>query len=284
MSVHDYKSAKRRVIKLVSDIKANQKSPFLYQGVINPITQKLGIKVKEENLPFSEGSYVPLSPPQIIIDPRINDPDRRNFTFFHEITHHLIAQDDDLIEFLNEYAYHNEEHTLERLCNVGATEFLAPLREVQALIQEQGFHISLIEVLDQLFPASKPALALQLAEAAPHQCVVVVCEYGLPPTRGQEQSGFSFASPLQPYLFVQYAATSPLCKYPCGRFAAIPSDHLIGAAFQNRRSLKGQANIPLPSGKLWTTDCDAHFYLGKIYAAFNITPAPAKEQLSLGFF
>lgn len=284
MGIHDYRSAKQRVVKLVSNEKTAFQPPFHYRGIYDPIAQKLGIEVKESELPFSEGSYVPSSPPQIIIDPRIHDPDRLNFTFFHEITHHLIAQDNDLIEFLNEYAYNEEDRTLERLCNIGATEFLAPLSEIHAIIEAQGFRISLIELLDQRFPASKPALALQLAEAAPHQCVIVICEHGLPPRKGQEHPGFSFAGPQQPYLFVQYAATSPSCKYPCGRFAPIPQNHLIWAAYQDNRSLKGQATIPLPSGRVWTTNCDAHFYLGKVYAAFNITAPPAKEQLSLGFF
>ena len=123
------------MLDLVESVRKNVGGPFYYRGVRDPVADYLGIKVMEKQMPLDEGQYIPSSPPQIVIDPVINDPDRRNSTFFHEVTHHLIAQDDDLTEFLNEHAYYHYEKVLERLCNIGAAEFLIPAADVRAAIE-----------------------------------------------------------------------------------------------------------------------------------------------------
>ncbi|RIK43620.1 MAG: hypothetical protein DCC55_05110 [Chloroflexi bacterium] len=283
MQLQNDKSVRRRVLDLVESVRKNVGGPFYYRGVRDPVADYLGIKVMEKQMPLDEGQYIPSSPPQIVIDPVINDPDRRNFTFFHEVTHHLIAQDDDLTEFLNEHAYYHYEKVLERLCNIGAAEFLIPAADVRAAIEREGFEMSAIEALDHVFQASKPAIAIQFATCAPHQCVVVVCEHGLPHREREQNPLFQPGNARQPYLFVQYAACSPSFAYSCGRFVVIPSNHLIESAYQERRSLKGRASIPFVSGKEWWVDCDAHFYQGKVYAAFNVTSPPSTLQLGFNF-
>lgn len=283
MQLQTDKSVRQRVQDLVEEVREKVGRSLYYRGVRDPVADFLGIQVVEKPMPLAEGQYIPSSPPQIVIDPTIRDPDRRNFTFFHEVTHHLIAQDDDLTEFLNEYAYHDYEGVLERLCNIGAAEFLIPAAHVRAAIEREGFAMRLLESLDHVYKASKPALAIQLATCAPHPCVVVVCEHGLPHHARGQNLLFQSGPTRQPYLFVQYAACSPSFAYSCGRFVAIPSNHLIASAYQERRSLKGRASIPFMSGTEWWVDCDAHFYLGKVYAAFNVTSPPSNLQLGFDF-
>ena len=283
MRVRDEKSAKRRVIELVSNAKIGICAPFQYDGVHNPVAKKFNIRIVEEKLLFDEGQYVPSSPPLIRIDPGVADPDRLNFTFFHEVTHYLIMQDDDLLEFLGEYTAKDYERMLELLCDIGAAEFLVPLSELHSIIQEQGFQVSLIETLDQRFPASKPALATRLAQAAPHKCIMAICAYGLPPCREKMAPGFVNAPPTHPRLYVQHVAISPACTYSCGRYATISPDHIIWAAYQAKCNLSGQGSIPFLSGTAWSVDCEAHYYLGKVYAAFHIDPPPSKYQQSFGF-
>lgn len=284
MRVQNEKSAKRRVTELVSNAKVGINAPIQYTGVHNPVAEKFNIRIVEEKLPFDEGQYVPSFPPLICIDPEVADPDRLNFTFFHEVTHYLIVQDDDLLEFLGEYTNKDYERMLELLCNIGAAEFLAPLSELHSIIQEQGFQVSLIETLDQRFPASKPALVTRLAEAAPHKCIMVICAYGVPLCKEKVSPGFVNASSTHPRLYVQHVAISPACIYPCGRYATISPDHIIWAAYQDKCNLSGQGNIPFLSGTVWSVDCEAHYYLGKVYAAFHIDPPPSKYQASFGFF
>lgn len=283
MQLQTDKSVRQRVQNLVDRVRSKVGGPLYYRGVRDPVADYLGIQVVEKPMPIAEGQYIPSSPPQIVIDPTIHDPDRRNFTFFHEVTHHLIAQDDDLTELLNEYAYHDYERALERLCNIGAAEFLIPAAHVRAAIEREGFAMRVLESLDHLYRASKPAIAIQLAACAPHQCVVVVCERGIPHREREQSALFQSSNARQPYLFVQYAACSPSFAYSCGRFAAIPFNHLIESAYHERRSLKGRASIPFMSGTEWLVDCDAHFYLGKVYAAFNVTSPPSDLQLGFDF-
>lgn len=89
--------------------------------------------------------------------------------------------DGELYGFLDDHSPQDLHPTLERFCHMGAAEFLVPSVEIRKIIDEQGFSIVLIRDLDEKFPASKPAIAIQLTQCASHQCIVMVCEYGLIP-------------------------------------------------------------------------------------------------------
>lgn len=284
------REAKERVIALVQGVKnaVGATSPLCYQGVDDPITKHLGITVIEQNQgsDASEGMYVrprENSPerPTIIVDTRVNDPDRLNFTFFHEVAHRLVGEDMDLLEYLNERAYTNYDQVLEKLCNVGAAEFLTPADEVRAIIDERGFSISLIEELDQLYAASKPAIAIQLAQCALHECVVVVCEYGKLPSVKVDNPLLPDSVRTTNCLFTSYASCSPSFRKSAGRYVTIPRDHLLWAIYESRSPKAGMANIPFRSGTVWPVRCEGFFYLGKVYAAFNVTEPPSPWQMSL---
>jgi len=288
MQVQTEPEARRRVRELVQRTKATaglQKAPR-YLGVKDPIADCLGILVKEEVLPLcDEGQYIPDDPPIIVLDPRIGDPDRLNFTFFHEISHHLICRDDKLYSFLHEYTAASDKHfdaALEHYCNIGAAEFLIPAEEVCKVIEEQGFSIRLVEHLEPIYPASKPAIAIQLAQCAIHQCFVVVCEWGQMPQ--QQMPQVSFLSPMdsRPQLYVLYASSSPSARYSIGRFVTVPSDHVIALAYQSQSTVKDTAPILFRSGnREWKCECEAFYYKGKVYAAFNASPPTSPKQLRL---
>lgn len=288
MGIKTEREARQRVRYLVQrtkDAAGLQRAPH-YAGVNDPIAKYLGIRVKEEPLPpTDEGQYLPVDPPIIAIAPRVSDPDRLNFTFFHEISHHLIRQDDELYSFLHEYASAKEDHfdhTLERYCNVGAAEFLIPVSDVQRAIREQGFSIKLIEHLEPLYPASKPAIAIQLAQCATHRCFVVVCEWGVMPQVSAPQASLLSLARDNPQLYVLYASSSPSAKYPIGRFVSVPNDHVIALAYQSQGTVKGKAPILFRSGnRNWTCECEAFYYRGKIYAVFNASPPTPIQQLPL---
>lgn len=286
--------ARQRVIELVKQVKAKMGIPSyaVYQGINDPVAQYLGIQVKENPLPNNaDGQYFPvnstlLTQPLIILNPQIGEPDRLNFTFFHEICHHLIRQDDELYSFLNEFAAGEFlTNTIEKYCNIGAAEFLIPGNDVRAEIDRAGFQISLLEHFDQLFPASKPAIAIQLAQCASHKCFVSIAASGIPPkSNGDAPTFFETGFTEQRVLYMQYSASSPSNKYAIARYVQIPREHLISRVFQTQSRARGRAIIPLRSQKIWECECDAIFYKGRVYASFNITPPAISSQLQPHLF
>lgn len=287
MSIITEKDAKRRIRELVLRVKNDMELEDLpnYRGVSDPIARHLKIVVKEQPVPFGDGGmYVTKSPPEIAIDPTMGNQERLNFTFFHEVCHHLIREDDELYGFLHDHSPQNMELTVEHYCNIGAAEFLAPMNLVREIINERGFNIELIGELDKVFPLSKPAIAIQLAQCASHACVVVVCEYGLIPKHNHRQYLLGgIPIPDQPQLFVRYSSGSPTYNYNTGRFIPIPKEHLITTAYDTRAPVKGRDNIPVHSGRAWPNDCEAYYYKGNVFAIFNVTVPLSPNQMAFNF-
>ena len=294
MEISTESQARQRLIERIRLVKAELiiQGSLRYQGIDDPIASYLGIHVGEARLPFSEGNYLPANPPAlpyptIIIDPRKGDTERINFTFFHEVSHHLIREDDDLYSFLNEYTLNeNFQTALESFCNLGASEFLVPSQEVRNLIEQQGFRITLVEEMDHKYLASNPAIAIQLAQCASHPCFVLVCDYGVVPDKIDSQASLLETwQPTAPQLYVLYATRSPsITKYSIARFTKIPQGHLLAHCYQNQIAVRGIAQIPFRSQTVWECDCEAFYYKGKIYAAFHIQPPPPSLSLQPRLF
>lgn len=285
MPIKTESDAKQRVRELVWQIKKelNIQHPPQYCGVNDPIASHLGIKVREQNLSPDDGLYLPGTPPRIALDPAVSEQERLNFTYFHEISHHLIREDDELYGFLDDCSPQELSPTLEKYCNIGAAEFLVPMLDLRQIISSQDFSIQLIPELDQQFPASKPAIAIQLAECAAHECIVLICEFGLLPELNPGQTGLGLRAAPQPCLFVRYSSSSPSCKYTSGRFVPIRRNHLLANAFDEKSAIKGFDSIPFRSKTNWSVACEALYYRGKVYAVFNITSPQSPAQLRLNF-
>ena len=295
MGLYSFRDAKQRLVEQVGKIKAqcNGVNPPSYQGVNDSFAKILGIKVEEKKLDFDYGGYIPANPPSrpepiIWIDPDVADYEHRNFTYFHEITHHIIREDNELYSFLNAIADRNEDMTAldDRFANIGAAEFLIPACLVSPVISEKGFSISLLPDLDLQFPASKPAIAIQLAQCASHKCFVIVCEYGVPSTPQSSQVALLPQLPNHiPQLFVRYSSKSPSQdKYTIAKFTTIPVDHLLYKAFETHQNSKGKDRIPFRSGAKWFVDCEAIYYKGRVYAAFNVTQPSSPSTLQPSLF
>ena len=295
MGVNSFRDAKRRLVEQVGKIKAqcDGLNPLSYQGVNDSFAKILGIKIEEKKLDFEYGGYIPANPPSrpeplIWIDPDEADSEHRNFTYFHEITHHIIREDNELYSFLNDIADRNEDLTAleDRFANIGAAEFLIPSDFILTVISEKGFGISLLPELDRQFPASKPAIAIQLAQCASHKCFVVVCNYGVPPN--PQLSQVALLPHLQnqlPQLYVQYSSTSPSQdKYNIAKFTLIPADHILYKVFETHHSSKGKDRIPFRSGTKWLVDCEAIYFKGRVFASFNVTQPPPSSSLQPSLF
>jgi hypothetical protein len=290
MGVTTFREAKHRLIELVKRTKSDMGGHNLtgYQGPEDPLAKHFGIKIEERSLTFDFGNYIAANPPSrptpmIILDTQAAGDVHLNFTYYHEISHHIIRQDGDLYSFLDGIATQKSDFiaVIDRFANIGAAEFLIPSEDLSLLLYERGFSIQLIPELDQQYPASKPAIAIQLAQCASHPCFVVLCEYGQIPDNNSAQRNLvdvPYGNP--PKLYVRYSSNSPSQeKYSIAKYSVIPQNHILNLAFQNQQFIKGRDRIPFKSGNGWDVDCEAMFYKGRVYGVFNISrPTPPSSQ------
>jgi hypothetical protein len=292
MSLNSFRDAEQKLIELIQSVKGAQSitAPYKYRGINDPLSQLLNFDIKEQELGGKYGLYVNNPPgkdkPLIAVDPNGSDEERLNFTYFHEVSHHMIRSDDELYEFLDKLAAKDNDLNVlkEHFADIGAAEFLLPSLEIKAIIEKNSFSIKLLLELDMKYPASKPAIAIQLARYATHKCFVVICEYGPIPYEIGEQSRISLPTETEGkvgnnYLHVRYAASSPSNKYSIGRYVIIPQNHILRKAFEEKNGfIRGKDNIPFRSGKQWPVACECIYYKGKVYAVFNVEqPLPPSD-------
>ena len=223
----------------------------------------------------------------IVINSRIHNKERKEFTRFHEIMHHLINVDGELISALHDATWNQNgeyKRQLERLCNIGAAEFLMPSEEFIKLSEEKGFNIGLIPSASSHFGSSAIATTIQLAQVAPNSCISAICEYGLVPNKTAPSQGHlldaQHRSP-QPTLHVAYSASSPTMKYWLAKYTNIPDDHLIHQAFLQSHALEGESYVLFGSGNQMPCHCEALRDKDRVYVLFHLTPLPNPDQLTL---
>lgn len=267
---------RERVIKLVQDAcHMWPKNP-----TIADIESKFMLKVREGILPIDKDGVYVEQDAKIIINNRITSRERRQFTLYHELIHHLIRLDDDLYSYLHD-AYSdsdNFDRTLEIICNIGAAELILPREEVRNLIEEKGFSLGLLPELCNSNPVSGPAALIQLVECAPNKCYGIVCENGpLSSSIGSDQLAFVDRQHTDA-LYIIYATWSPTVQYPVARFTRIAKDHLLSTALSSQDIIKGHARIPFRSSTNWQVPCEVCSFRSNIYGLFHVTAAPSAQQ------
>ena len=247
------------------------------------IVQHFGLQINEDDLPIDQdGAYIE-SESKIIININITSSERRQFTLYHELVHHLIRNDSNLYSYLHD-AYRETKQfdkTIEIICNVGAAEFILPRDSVRELIVNKGFSVELVPQLCKTQNVSGPAALIQLVQCAPNHCYGVVCEYGFPPSSGDVNQQ-TFIRPTQvKTLYILYVIWSPSARYSISRFTSIPTDHLLMQALSEEQLIKGKDRIPFRSGKEWRVPCQALLFRNQVYGIFNVTQPPNNQQLKL---
>ena len=270
------------VIKLVRDAVSKYASDAI--PTVDEILLGQGLDMKEGELPpYEDGALVGNL---IIINSEIQSEERKQFTRFHEITHHLINQDGEIISILHDATWHQNDGyktVIERLCNVGAAEFLMPCEEFRRFYKEKGFQAGLITEASHHFGSSTIATTIQLAQVAPYSCITAVCEYGLMPNQIKCQPNLFVDDSALPasQLHVVYSASSPTTKYKLAKYTVIPEGHPIYDAFFQSVTVEKESYIPFRSGKEMPCYCEALVYRDRIHVVFHIDPAPCVGQLEL---
>lgn len=242
--------------------------------------QHFGLQVRSGDLPIrQDGAYLEDSR-TIVINRIVTSKERRRFTFYHELVHHIIRQVDDLYSYLHE-AYAEParfESVIELLCNVGAAEFIIPRDQVRGLIELEAFTLTHLPRLCTNRAVSAPAALIQLVQCAPHRCYGVVCKVGVPPTSTLNAQQALMPKPTNPSLYILYATWSPSARYSIARYTSLPSDHLLSQAYQDRGFISGEDRIPFRSGIDWRVPCETMYFRGKCYGVFNANPPPNPDQ------
>jgi uncharacterized protein DUF955 len=222
----------------------------------------------------------------IQVDPTAGVPARRRFTFYHELVHHVVRNYDELYSIINDQYQTDAAFRAiqERLCNVGAAEFLLPRTAVQAAYREHGFSVDLIGLLSQPGIVSRVATFAQLAFCAPHACIGVACrkEHTLPPV-GDLISDVAISSAA--HTVIDVAFPSPTMKYSCASGTMVAGEHVLSQVFRENEGerLVTRAPIPFRSGTRWQVECEALRLGGQVFAFFHkdAPPTSVRNQLSL---
>ena len=263
------------------------KSNFKESPSCEEILKILGLKTVEDSLSFNQDGY--LLGKQIVLNSNITYKPRRLFTIFHEITHQLILEDGEILEYLNDFYKGKDQDIkfktrLEYLCNLGASEFLIPTEKLQEDIKKNGFSLSSFKKLKTAFEASAPAFLIKFAYLAPVNCVC------LSTAKGKIKYGNLNQSPLFnseknniEILFIEYWAKSKNFQYSLRRFSQIPEDHCISYCFESKTEISEDSYFPFFSGKKMPCFVEAFYEKGRVYGIlYQEKPISLENQPTLG--
>jgi len=268
------------VLRQVRDIK------YQYNEWINPyaLAEALEFSIVTRNLGTGrEGAALADT---IVLDPATGVQARRRFTLYHEIVHLLIKRNGELYSILHDQYPSDKDFNriIERLCNVGAAEFVIPREDLHAAIEAQGFTIALLRNLSNISEVSPTAVAVQLALCAKHECIVIVCrmisrpEVNGPILPGDARTGMA--------LQVSTSVSSSRTKYRVAVGSLISKGHLFYEAYgaKDGEIVRGEAPVPFRSGKEWIVECEAIRIGKQVFGVFHLEPAPVRNRYQLPLF
>lgn len=248
------------------------------------LCEAMGIRIEYGRIgPNSEGAAFANA---IRVDPTAGVPARRTFTTYHEIVHHVVRDHDELYSIISDQYQADAAFRAiqERLCNVGAAEFLLPRADVQAAYKERGFSVDLISLLSRPGVVSRVAAAAQLAFCAPHACIGVVCRRMDTPMPAGGLAADVAPGPTV-HTVIDVAFSSPTMKYSCASGTVVPGDHFLSQLFRENEGVRLVAEAPFPfrSGTRWPVDCEAVRLGGQVFGFFHqdTPPTSMRNQLSL---
>jgi Zn-dependent peptidase ImmA (M78 family) len=274
-------SLEKTLIQMIRDLIATERVKLIseHRTTYQEVADFYGLSLEKiYSQPNQDGMLVE---DRIILNLDGKGQERTNFTFYHEITHHLIRANEDVLTLIHEILG-DIDKMIERLCNVGAACFLVPPDELNAFLTDNGFSVTAIPLLCEKYMASGLVVAFQMINHARHDCYLVVAT----PTEKMSEilplmSVSEIAIEPQIVLSVLYSAASSQAKYSIARETVIPPDHLIYNAYREGIHIKGHSFIPFRSGNKKPAECDAIFFRNNVYAFLNVTMPISSQQLTL---
>jgi IrrE N-terminal-like domain len=268
------------VINYIDDIKrqyAMWTNPFdlAHELEISIAVGKLG--PDQEGAAFAE---------RIVLDPASGVKARQRFTFYHEIVHHLVRRNDKLYSILHDQYRSDEDliRIIERLCNVGAAEFIIPRRTVLAAIDAEGFSILPVRDLSRADEVSPTAVCIQLALCAKHGCIATVCRMVL----SQKVDSLGLFGEVEPRmgLQVETAVSSSYTKYRIARGSLIPKGHLLYETYEAATDdiVSDIAQVPFRSKRTWLVKCEGICIGKQVFGLFHLDPPPINSRHQLRLF
>jgi Zn-dependent peptidase ImmA (M78 family) len=210
-------------------------------------------------------------------------PERQRFTMAHEVTHALILADEDLLSDLHD-AYEGDEleANLETLCNVGASEILVPLAQLEPLLARVGRGARAVAKISTEFHVSRSAACVTLAEHLDTSAIVAVLRAkGKPASRSRGRLSALEIDGLTTYeigqgsrsgsqhLEVEFSTRTEAMKYPLVTGTPIPPEHTAFKAYESGLPLEESSFIPFRSGKQMPATVDAYPEGGVVFAVFT---------------
>lgn len=233
-----------KVINLVEKVRQKFDANLSKEELAIKICDDYGVKIQKEYLnTSSDGHYSPENN-SITLNKNCTYAPRTIFTLFHEILHFLIEKEgEDIIELLNEYSRSDYQDSLERLCDLGASEFLLPENKIQESVVDKDIDLSLFrELMESSTEVSAPAIARKLAHLAHYPAIFIVCGEKLFST---PSGGLLEIDEIKlQNLAIEYAFNTASFKYKLKRFHPIPENHLIHQAFSSSNDCQGEDFFP----------------------------------------
>ncbi len=278
-----------RLIQLVCELTKRTRDEIERTGLkpddFQRIADKYDVVLHWEELPLGNPGYYSKDECKIVLNNRIKNQERLNFTFYHELTHHLIEHNDEILALLADAYISSDYETMERLCNAGAAELLMPSEDVRQVMLEKGFSTTLIPELCERFGASSIAVAFQMVNCATHDCYLVIAE-----TQIVQQTAVHNQIPLlnikpidvpQEQLVIIYSGASSAAKYSIKRNQTLSNNHFLCGVLHANEPVRGDARLPFASGNGWDVPCEALYFRGKVFAFFNRTQPMSSLQMPL---
>jgi len=170
----------RQLTNKLIEYRGHDEPPFLPEDFV-PL---LGIdRIEKVNLGEASAVLLRLSEGYVIKVNEKHHPLRRNFSCAHEIGHILLNGLKPLEYYLQNIEYRTfnpkattkiRERTIERLCNVAATELLMPELVFGKNLSRFGASIHSIEQLANIFRVSIQATAIRIAEVSKEPRIAIL--------------------------------------------------------------------------------------------------------------
>lgn len=218
-------------------------------------------------------------PGHAVVNTESGGSERQRFTAYHELVHHLIRSNDELLSHIHDQYRTDEdlERFVELLSNLGAAEFLIPRATVRESVGIYGFSLQVVRELKSTMEASLSAICMQLVRCASHRCAIAICrlersEAELPLLAGAPSLGAAT-------LRVVLGAASPSMKYRLPSDVSIPRQHLLAEAYESGGDIiRGRAALPFRHNQDWVVECEAMRVGGQVVGLFHVDQRPPSSK------